>query len=64
MRLSDICCATTISTLEYLVPALYKFKKINKWIEKMEDLPEFQINKDGLKRLKIFIDMLVSNTSV
>ncbi|KAJ0174367.1 hypothetical protein K1T71_010513 [Dendrolimus kikuchii] len=61
MRLSDICCATTISTLECLLPVLGTYVKLNNWMKKIEELPAFQINKDGLKRLKSFIDMMNPN---
>lgn len=55
IQLCDLCCAATISSLELLIPALDKFPLLKQWMEELEKLPCFEINKKGLNQLNEFV---------
>lgn len=57
MQLCDLSCAATVSSCRLLVPSLVKHKRLNQWLEKLEDYPCFEINAKGLQRLKSFVDV-------
>uniref|UniRef100_A0A2A4JU40 Glutathione S-transferase n=1 Tax=Heliothis virescens TaxID=7102 RepID=A0A2A4JU40_HELVI len=55
IRLCDICCAATVSSLEILVPLLEQHSKVKQWLMSLKSLPCFEINTRGLKRLQGFV---------
>ncbi|XP_050550749.1 glutathione S-transferase 1 isoform X2 [Spodoptera frugiperda] len=58
IRLCDICCGTTISSLEILVPLLDRHERLKDWMKELKNLPCFEINTQGLKRLQGFVDAM------
>lgn len=56
MLLCDLSCAATVSSCRLLVPSLDKYKRINRWLEELEDFPCFEMNARGLQRLKSFVE--------
>ncbi|KAJ8717579.1 hypothetical protein PYW07_005509 [Mythimna separata] len=58
MRLCDLCCGTTISSLEILVPLLQRHENVKNWLEALNSVSCFEVNKRGLKRLQSFVDIL------
>ncbi|XP_022837694.1 glutathione S-transferase E14-like isoform X2 [Spodoptera litura] len=65
IRLCDICCGTTISSLEILIPLLERHQRLKEWMRELRNLPCFEINTRGLKRLQVFVDAVkTSNTQV
>lgn len=58
MSLADICCMSTITSLQLLIPPQDKHAYIRNWLEQMKSQPFYEINVNGLKRLQGFIDLL------
>lgn len=58
MRLCDVCCGTTVSSLEILVPLLEKHENVKEWLRKLNTLSCFEINKRGLQRLQSFVEIV------
>ncbi|CAH0589915.1 unnamed protein product [Chrysodeixis includens] len=58
MRLCDICCGTTLSSLEILVPVSDQHPNVMKWLGNLKALPCFEINSRGLKRLQDFVTLI------
>ncbi|XP_073954196.1 glutathione S-transferase 1-like isoform X2 [Choristoneura fumiferana] len=56
MCLGDICCATTVGSLQLLVPLLDRHVKLSAWINRIRQLPCFQIHLRGVQRLKAFVE--------
>ncbi|XP_059046599.1 glutathione S-transferase E14-like [Achroia grisella] len=56
--LCDICCAATISSLQLLLPLLDRHKNLKSWLQKLDALPCFEINRRGLKRLNVFVEKI------
>lgn len=62
ISLSDLCCAATVSSLQLLIPASDSHEKINQWMDRLQELHCFKINANGLKRLKMFVEIMKSET--
>ncbi|XP_031765891.1 glutathione S-transferase 1-like isoform X2 [Galleria mellonella] len=60
LYLCDICCAATVSTLQLLIPLLNRHKNVEIWLNRVQALPCFEINKSGLKRLNVFVEKIKS----
>ncbi|XP_047031133.1 glutathione S-transferase 1-like isoform X2 [Helicoverpa zea] len=60
IRLCDICCAASVSSLEILVPLSEQHNKVKEWLESLKSLPCFEINTRGLQRLQGFVRKVVS----
>ncbi|CAH0401107.1 unnamed protein product [Chilo suppressalis] len=58
MTLCDLCCATTVSSLQILVPVTERHDKVLKWLNNMQQLPCYSINTRGIQRLKSFVDSI------
>lgn len=58
MRLCDICCGTTLSSLEILIPVSDRHPNVKKWLDNLKALPCFEINSRGLKRLQDFVKLI------
>ncbi|KAF9412784.1 hypothetical protein HW555_008787 [Spodoptera exigua] len=56
IRLCDICCGATITSLEILIPLLERHIHLKNWMSALKSLPCFEINSQGLKRLQGFVD--------
>lgn len=56
MCLGDVCCATTVGSLQLLVPLLDRHAKIGAWMSRLRQLPCFQTHLRGVQRLKAFVD--------
>ncbi|KOB78695.1 Glutathione S-transferase [Operophtera brumata] len=55
MLLGDICCAMTVSSLSIIVPIPDKYERVQNWMQRLEKLPSFKINKEGLDRLHFYV---------
>ncbi|XP_063830472.1 glutathione S-transferase E14-like isoform X1 [Ostrinia nubilalis] len=62
MTLSDLCCGTTISSLQLLVPITDQHPKVNEWMKILQQQPCFEINLRGLKRLATMVEKYVTNS--
>ncbi|XP_026739293.1 glutathione S-transferase E14-like [Trichoplusia ni] len=58
MRLCDICCGTTLSSLEILIPVSDRHPNVKRWLDNLKALPCFEINSRGLKRLQDFVKLI------
>lgn len=58
MRLCDVCCGTTVSSLEILVPFLERHENVKKWLRMLNQLSCFEINTRGIERLKSMVEIL------
>ncbi|KAL0870181.1 hypothetical protein ABMA27_006326 [Loxostege sticticalis] len=56
MMLCDLCCGTTVSSLQLLVPLTDRHVKVSQWLKSLQQLPCFETNSRGLKRLASFIE--------
>ncbi|XP_037873489.1 glutathione S-transferase 2 isoform X2 [Bombyx mori] len=61
MRICDFCCASTISSMETVVNGIKKFVYLKRWMDELEKLPCFEINRRGLERLKYFMSLYKPN---
>ncbi|XP_063366624.1 glutathione S-transferase 1-like [Cydia amplana] len=58
VTLADLCCATTVSSLQLLVPPLERHIKVKQWLDRLKKLPCYETNLRGLERLKSCIRSL------
>ncbi|XP_049877426.1 glutathione S-transferase 1-like isoform X2 [Pectinophora gossypiella] len=63
MRLCDLSCAATISSLRLLIPPLKRHSKVNDWLENINALPFSHINAAGLKVLKTNVETVKDRLS-
>ncbi|CAB3219716.1 unnamed protein product [Arctia plantaginis] len=63
MRLSDLCCGTTVSSLETFVSMLDRHKRVKEWLDHLNTIPCFEINKRGLSRLDSFVKIFKQRVS-
>lgn len=63
MRLSDLCCGTTVSSLEIFIPLLDRHKRVKEWLKTLKEIPCFEINKHGLNRLDSFVKIFKHDVS-
>ncbi|XP_075981432.1 glutathione S-transferase 1-like [Anticarsia gemmatalis] len=61
VRLCDLCCGTTVSSLEILVPLCDRHEKVKEWLKNLKSLPGFEINDQGLHRLLSFVNTIKTN---
>ncbi|XP_061720705.1 glutathione S-transferase E14-like isoform X2 [Cydia pomonella] len=52
VTLADLCCATTVSSLQLLVPPLDCHIKVKQWLDRLQTLSCYETNLRGLERLK------------
>ncbi|XP_063626346.1 glutathione S-transferase E14-like [Cydia splendana] len=52
VTLADLCCATTVSSLQLLLPPLDRHVKVKQWLDRLQKLSCYEINLRGLERLK------------
>lgn len=56
MLLGDICCSMTVSSLSIIVPIPEKYEKVQDWMQRLEKLPAYKINKKGLDQLRAYVE--------
>ncbi|XP_047996845.1 glutathione S-transferase E14-like isoform X2 [Leguminivora glycinivorella] len=52
VTLADLCCASTVSSLQLLVPPLDRHVKVKQWLGRLPKLSCYEINLRGLELLK------------
>nr|WDQ36045.1 glutathione S-transferase epsilon-5 [Grapholitha molesta] len=63
VTLADLCCATTVSSLQLLVPPLDRHVKVKQWLDRLKKNSCYEINIRGLERLESCISKVNIKTA-
>lgn len=61
MTLSDLCCVSTISSLELLIPLEQEYPSVRDWMSRMKEQSFYELNMRGLERLRSFMELVSKN---
>lgn len=66
MTIADLCVLPTVTSLTYYAPLdLEMYPNLIAWIERLAQLPYYEINVDGLKEMEVLLEkMKDSNENV
>ncbi|XP_053614947.1 glutathione S-transferase 1-like isoform X2 [Plodia interpunctella] len=60
VSICDLCCVTTVSSLQLLLPLSDRHSNISDWLQRLQKLPFYKLNERGLKRLNVFVEKIKS----